>query len=275
MNSKLLLFVGALCFSALIWAPAKATNQNTFSDHNPNSDRKMKVEIWSDVMCPFCYIGKRKFEKALNQFADKNQIELEWKSFQLSPDLKTNTEISVHEFLATHKGMSMEQAKGMNDQVTQMAAQEGLVYDFDRAVVANSFNAHRFAHYAKTQGKQDDAEELLFRAYFTDGKNIDDYETLIALGKSIGLNTAGVREALESGKFADAVHSDIREATEIGVSGVPFFVFNRKYAVSGAQPVEVFSETLKKSFEEWQVENPKPKLNVVEGNVCKPDGSCD
>lgn len=235
----------------------------------------MKVEIWSDVMCPFCYIGKRKFEKALEQFSDNEHVELEWKSFQLSPDLTTNTKISVHEFLATHKGMSMEQAKGMNDQVTQMAAQEGLTYNFDKAVVANSFNAHRFSHFAKTQGKQDEAEEILFRAYFTDGKNIDDYDTLVDLGKSIGLDAGAVREALESGKFADDVHADIREAGTIGVRGVPFFVFNRKYAVSGAQPTEVFEETLQKSFEEWRKENQKSGLNIIEGKVCKPDGECE
>src|SRR5690554_559433 len=122
MKQKILLLVGLICLSATCWSQVK-TSQIKNPTNNINTD-KMKVEIWSDVMCPFCYIGKRKFEKALEQFADKEYVELKWKSFQLSPDLTTNTDISVHEFLAAHKGMSIDQAKGMNDQVTQMAAQE-------------------------------------------------------------------------------------------------------------------------------------------------------
>src|SRR5690606_34803377 len=119
-----------------------------------------------DIMCPFCYIGKRKFETALNQFPQKDRIEIEWKSFQLSPDMKTDPSKSIHEFLAEHKGFSVEQAKQMNDQVTLMAQQVGLTYRFDISVVANSFNAHRFLHFAKQYGKQNEAEELLFRSYF-------------------------------------------------------------------------------------------------------------
>src|SRR5690554_10085 len=126
MKQKILLMAGLMCLSANGWSQGKNTQLKNHTN-NINTD-KMKVEIWSDVMCPFCYIGKRKFEKALEQFADKEHVALEWKSFQLSPDMTTNTEISVHEFLAAHKGMSIDQAKGMNDQVTQMAAQEGLTY---------------------------------------------------------------------------------------------------------------------------------------------------
>src|SRR5690606_35924856 len=149
-------------------------------------ENTMKIEIWSDVMCPFCYIGKRKFEQAMAQFPHKDKVQDVWKSFQLSPDMQTDTGKSIHEFLAAHKGISLQEAKKMNDYVTQMAKQVGLTYDFDKSVVANSFNAHRFAHFAKQHGKQEDAEELLFRSYFTDGKNIDDYATLIQLGNEIG-----------------------------------------------------------------------------------------
>ena len=131
-----------------------------------NQIEKMKVEIWSDVMCPFCYIGKRKFEKALEQFPDADKIEIEWKSFQLNPDLETNPDLSSHESLAAHKGISVEQAKAMSDQVVQMAAGEGLTYHLDKAVVANSFNAHRFSHLAKKHGVQHKAEEALFRGVF-------------------------------------------------------------------------------------------------------------
>ncbi|HWW39222.1 DsbA family oxidoreductase [Pedobacter sp.] len=217
-------------------------------------ENTMKVEIWSDVMCPFCYIGKRKFEAALEQFPDKDKIQLIWKSFQLAPELVTQPDKSLHQFLSEHKGISLEQAKGMNDHVRQLAKQVGLVYNFDTSIVANSFNAHRFTHFAKHYGKQNEAEESLFRSYFTDGKNIDDYPTLIQLGSEIGLDTAALKTALEDGSYADEVRIDIYEAQQVGVRGVPFFVFNRKYAVSGAQETPVFLETLQKSYAEWRQE---------------------
>ncbi len=235
---------------------------------------KMKVEIWSDVMCPFCYIGKRKFETALAQFPQKDRVEIEWKSFQLSPELKTDPNKNINDFLAEHKGMSVEQARQMNDQVTQMARQSGLTYRFDKSVVANSFNAHRFTHFAKQNGKQHEAEEMLFRSYFTDGKNIDDYPTLISLGTEIGLDPAALKAALENGTYADDVRADIAEAQQIGVRGVPFFVFNRKYAVSGAQESQAFLETLQKAYDEWSKANPEITLEVTEGQSCLPDGEC-
>src|SRR5690606_31680586 len=196
--------------------------------------------IWSDVMCPFCYIGKRKFEKALEQFPERNSVEIEWKSFQLSPNMQTDLSMNINQYLAKHKGISLAEAGQLNDQVTQMAAGVGLEYHFDRSVVANSFNAHRFAHFAKANGKQDQAEEMLFKAYFTDGKNIDDYNVLIQLGEEIGLEPGALKLALETGQYADAVNSDIEQAKSLGIRGVPFFVFDRKAAVSGAQQTPVF-----------------------------------
>lgn len=237
---------------------------------------KMKVEIWSDVMCPFCYIGKRKFEAAMTQFADSNNIELEWKSFQLSPDMITDTSKNINQYLAEHKGISIEEAKGMNDYVTNMAKQVGLEYNFDKAIVANSFNAHRFSHFAKQHGKQDEAEELLFKAYFTDGKNTDDLEVLLQLGTEIGLDTTALKTALESDAYAQDVIGDVTEAMQLGVRGVPFFVFDRKYAVSGAQDPTVFLQTLNKSFEEWQKANPQPAFEMVgDGPSCEPGKDCE
>ena len=234
----------------------------------------MKVEIWSDVMCPFCYIGKRRFEDALNNSEYKDDIQVEWKSFQLNPDMKTDPSVNIDQYLARIKGWSLEQAKDMNAHVTAMAAEAGLTYNFDRAVVANSFNAHRFTHLAKKHGLGDAAEEQLFKAYFTDGKNTDDINILVELGTAIGLDANEIKQTLESDAYADEVRHDIYEAQQLGVRGVPFFVLNRKYAVSGAQAVPVFEQTIEKAFAEWRQENPKSPFDVIEGDSCGPDGNC-
>jgi predicted DsbA family dithiol-disulfide isomerase len=234
----------------------------------------MKVEIWSDVMCPFCYIGKRRFEEALKNSGHGNDVEIEWKSFQLNPDMATDTSINIDEYLANIKGFSIDHAKQLNAHVTQMAAEAGLTYNFDKAVVANSFNAHRFSHLAKKHGLGDAAEEALFKAYFTEGKNIDDTDTLIELGKTIGLDAEEVKATLVSDTYADEVKHDIAEAQYLGVRGVPFFVMNRKYAVSGAQAVNVFEDAINKAYTEWQKENKKPDIEVINGDSCDIDGNC-
>lgn len=235
----------------------------------------MKVEIWSDVMCPFCYIGKRKFEKALEQFPQKDRIEIEWKSFQLNPDMKTEPGKSINEYLSEVKGWAPEYAEEVNNHVTKIASEVGLEYNMDKAVVANSFDAHRFVQFAKTKGKGDDAEEQLFKAYFTDGKNTADHETLIALGAEIGLDAAEVKAVLESAQFSDQVRKDVYEAQQVGARGVPFFVLDRKYAVSGAQQPETFLGALEKSFGEWAKVNPAPLTTYAEGATCTPDGECN
>ena len=212
----------------------------------------MKVEIWSDVMCPFCYIGKRKFEAALQQFPYKDEVEVEWKSFQLDPTIQTNGNKTIHQFLAERKGFTVEKAKEMNDYVTNLAKKVGLTYNFDKAVVANSFDAHRFSHLAKQHGQQNNAEELLFKSYFTDGKNTADKDTLIQLGAALGINADETKEMLESNNFAEEVNFDIDEASNIGVSGVPFFVVNRKYAISGAQEPDTFLQLLNKVHQETE-----------------------
>lgn len=243
-------------------------------EKNTTIENKMTVEIWSDIICPFCYIGKRKFETAFAQFEHKDKVQLVWKSFQLAPELKTRPDKNIHQFLSEHKGVSLGQAKGMNQHVTQLARQVGLIYNFDKSIVANTANAHRFTHFAKQHNRQNEAEEILFRSYFTDGKNIDDYETLIALGEEIGLNAGALKTALENGSYADNVRADIYEAGQIGVRGVPFFLFNRRYAVSGAQESNMFLEALQKAFDEWRKSNPEIELEVMEGQSCMPEGDC-
>ncbi len=234
----------------------------------------MKVEIWSDVMCPFCYIGKRKFEAAMAQFPQRDNIEVVWKSFQLQPDLKTDPTKNTIEHLAESKGWTMAYAKQAVSQVVAMAESVGLKYDFDKAVVANSFDAHRVSHFAATQGKGDAMEEELFKAYFIDGKNTADHATLTSLAVAIGLDEAAVKNVLSENIFVDDVRKDIYEAAQVGVTGVPFFVFNEKYAVSGAQESKVFLEVLQNSFAEWKESNQSGTVQVTEGAVCTPKGEC-
>jgi len=201
-------------------------------------------------MCPFCYIGKRKFEEALSQFPHNDQINVVWKSFQLNPAMKTDPGKNINEYLAEAKGWSIDQARQMNDRVTAMAQEVGLSYDFDRAIVANSFDAHRLIQLAKTKGLGDAAEERLFRAYFTEGQNTADHTTLLALGTDIGLDPTDVQAVLASNAFADDVNRDIYEAQQVGARGVPFFVLNRRYAVSGAQAPETFLGALNTAWAE-------------------------
>ena len=228
----------------------------------------MKVEIWSDIACPFCYIGKRKFENALKDFSDKDNVEVTWKSYQLDPSTQHVPGMSIHDYLAERKGFSVEQAKEMNDYVSGMAAEVELPYDLNNAVVANTFNAHRLIHLADKYGKQDLAEELLFSAYFTKGKNIQDLDTLVELGVEIGLDAQEVRTVLEGSDFSNEVRKDFADALKVGVRGVPFFLFNNKYAVSGAQPSDVFRDVLEKVRQE-EVPNEEPP-----GTFCTTDGNC-
>lgn len=235
----------------------------------------MKIEIWSDVACPFCYIGKRKFEQALDSASFKDQIEVEWKSFQLMPDLQTQPEKSMNKMLADVKGFPLEQAEAMNQQVTEMAKSAGLEFHIEKAIPANTFRAHQLLHFAKQAGKQNEAEEALFSALFVEGKNVDDVATLLAIGSDLGLDTAALQTAIDDSVFTKAVHADIQEAQQIGVRGVPFFVFDRKYAVSGAQDTKAFAEVIDKSFGEWQAAQGTKALDIINGNSCAVDGNCD
>ena len=205
----------------------------------------MKIEIWSDIMCPFCYIGKRQLETALEAFPGNN-FEIEWKSFQLDPTIEPQSGKDVYTFLAERKGISVEQSIEMHKGVVERAKSVGLDYHFDKAIISNSLTAHRIIHLAKSKKLGDEMEEIFFKAYFTDGKDLNDAQTLIELGIKAGLNSNEVKEVVENENlYLIDVKGDIREAQEIGVQGVPFFVFDRKYAVSGAQPVEAFVNTIK------------------------------
>lgn len=235
----------------------------------------MKIEIWSDIMCPFCYIGKRNFEAALEQFADKDKIEVEWKSFQLDPTIPEVAEESQEDYLVKRKGMSKEQVQGMLANVTQMAKQVGLEYHLDKSVMVNSQKAHQLIQFAKTKSLGDQIEERLFKAFFTEGKNIADIETLTQLGVDVGLEKDELQAAFTDDQYRYQMSQDIQEGQQLGVRGVPFFVFDRKYGISGAQPSEAFLDTLSKSFTEWKAANPEVKLQMSQGQSCDTQGDCE
>lgn len=235
----------------------------------------MKIEIWSDVMCPFCYIGKRNFETALDQFTDKDHIEVIWKSYQLDPSMPDVAKENYLDYLIKRKGMTAAQVEDMLENVTQMAKDVGLEYHLKKSVIVNSLNAHKLIQFAKTKGLGDQAEERLFLAFFTEGKNIADLDTLTQLGEDIGLDEAEIKSAFTDDTYVSLVKQDIQEAQKIGVQGVPFFVLDRKYGVSGAQPSQAFSANLEQAFAEWRAENPETKLEVTQGQSCTPDGNCE
>ena len=215
-----------------------------------NSTHEMTIEIWSDIACPFCYLGKRTLEQALTNFPQGKEVNIIWRSFQLNPDVKTDTSLFTYDYLRDYKGISIEQAKQMTAGISERGHDIGITYHFEKAIVSNTRKAHEAIHFAATFGKQSDMKEALLRAHFTEGKNVDDFGVLVEIAQTLNLNTEDFLDALTTSKYSIEVEKDQQMAQEIGVRGVPFFVFNRKYAVSGAQPVEVFQETLEKAFTE-------------------------
>jgi predicted DsbA family dithiol-disulfide isomerase len=205
----------------------------------------MEIEIWSDVVCPFCYLGKRRFEKALEDFPGRDEVNVTWKSFQLHPGLKATPGQGLETYLAERKGWSLAQIRATHDRLAQAGSELGLDYRFEDAVIADTFDAHRLIQLAKAEGKGDAMEERLFRAYFTEGRDLGDATVLSELAGEAGIDpvkTAALMADKES--LAEAVKSDIEEAERFGVNGVPFFVFDRRFAVSGAQDTELFRRAL-------------------------------
>lgn len=210
----------------------------------------MKIEIWSDVMCPFCYIGKKNFEQALEKLPFKEEVEVEWKSFQLDPTLEPSETKTTAEYFREKKGFPEEQAKQMTAQVIQMGKASGIDFNFEQALITNTFPAHKLLHLAKKHGKSSEMEEELFKAHFLNGENIGNIEVLSDLAQNIGVSKEEALQTLRSDEFDDHVSQDIQEARNNGVSGVPFFILNGKYSVSGAQPSQVFEEALTQTYNE-------------------------
>ncbi len=207
----------------------------------------LTVEIWSDVVCPWCYVGKRRLESALAKFG--RPVEVVWRSFELDPSAPRERELPAAEHLAAKYGMSVEQAQASQSQLTELAAAEGLEYHLDRTRGGNSFDAHRMIHLAAAHGLQDAAKERLMRAYFTEAEPIGDPDTLVRLMAEIGIDDDEARAVVQGDAYTDAVREDEHVATRIGIQGVPFFVLNRRYGVSGAQPAEVLLEALARTEE--------------------------
>ncbi|OBR66625.1 disulfide bond formation protein DsbA [Paenibacillus oryzae] len=205
----------------------------------------MKIEIWSDYVCPFCYIGKRRLESALEQFAPQNEVVIEYKSFELNPHASLYEGKNMHQMLSEKHGLSIEQAKKANAELGQQAAKMGLVYNFDQMKPTNTFDAHRLTQFAKSVGKDKELAEKLFYSYYTDAKLISDHETLADIAESVGMNRDESMAVLQDpSQYANEVRSDEAAAKQLGIKGAPFFVIDRKYAISGAQPTEVFINAL-------------------------------
>ncbi len=210
----------------------------------------MRVEIWSDVVCPWCYIGQRRFERALESFAHRDDVTVVHRSFQLDPTApKGRTENTVT-MLAGKYRRSIEEATAMMVQVEQTAAGEGLEYHLTKTVSGNTVDAHRVLHLAKEHGVQDAAEDRFYRAYFTEGQSLFDHESLTRLAAEAGLDAAEVTRVLKEGTYAEAVEADSAEAHGLGATGVPFFLIDGRYVVSGAQPAEVFGQALEQAWAE-------------------------
>lgn len=213
----------------------------------PHMSAAIIVDVWSDVVCPWCFIGKRRFERGVELYREQGgtlDVEVTYHSFLLAPDTPQDFDGSVADFLARHKGLPAGQVRQMLDQVTQVAAQEGLAYDFDAAQHTTTLTAHELLHLAAAHGKQDAMVERLFRAYFEEGRHIGRTDDLVALAVDVGLDEAEVRAALADRRYADAVEQDFAQARAYGISGVPFFVVDGRYGVSGAQGAEVFAQAL-------------------------------
>ncbi|MFE7844962.1 DsbA family protein [Microbacterium sp. NPDC057407] len=219
----------------------------------------IKIDVWSDIACPWCYIGKRNLEKGLAEASgdqDAPVVDVVFHSFELSPDTPVDFDGGEADYLATHKGISADQARQMLDRVTGVAAEAGLDYRFDLLKHTNTVKAHELLHFAKEQGRQHELAERLMSAYFTEGRHLGQEDELVDLAADAGLDPEAAREALRSERYLPAVRADQAQAQAYGINGVPFFVIDGKYGVSGAQPAEAFAQIVRQVWEEHRDEAP-------------------
>lgn len=231
---------------------------------------RIKVDIWSDVACPWCYIGKRRFETALAEFPQRSQVDVVWHSFELDPSAALVNPTHPRDNLAAKYGETPEGAQKMLDHMTSLAADEGLDFHFEALKLTNTFQAHQVIHMASEYGLQDAMKERLLKAYLSAGEDLGNVDALVRLAEDVDLDGSKVRAALEHQTYAQAVRSDEAQAQAYGVSGVPFFVLNEKYGVSGAQPPEVFLSALSQVRQE---QRPLQLIGAADAEACE-DGSC-
>ncbi|MGN9841348.1 DsbA family oxidoreductase [Nonomuraea sp. H19] len=207
----------------------------------------LRIDIWSDVVCPWCYIGKRRLETALGRFEHADEVEMHWHGFQFDPSHPKGHHEPVFDTLAKKIGAPHAQVRQMTQQVTDLAAAEGLAYALDRAVSVNTLDAHRLTHLAAQQGLGGEMHERLLKAHLVEGEVVDDLDTLVRLGGEVGVPEDEAGQVLRGTKYAGEVDADIREARRFGITGVPFFMLNRTYGVSGAQSADTFLTALRKA----------------------------
>ncbi|MGW6459297.1 DsbA family oxidoreductase [Streptomyces sp. NPDC055078] len=240
----------------------------------------MRVEIWSDIACPWCYIGKARFEKGLAVFAHRDQVEVVHRSFELDPDRAKGDTAAVVDMLAQKYGRSREEALAMEEHVASSARAEGLGYRTEGRDHGSTFDIHRLLHFARSHGRQDELLNLAYRVNFAEERSVYDPEVLVALAVDAGLDEAGSRAVLADGTaYADAVRADEREAAELGANGVPFFVFDRRYGVSGGQPAELFTQALDQAWQgragSQSAPADVPAAAPADAPACDSDGSCE
>lgn len=231
----------------------------------------MQVEIWSDIACPWCYIGKRRFEAALRRFEHAEAIDVRWRSFELDPAAPAVRPVGVVEHLATKYGQTPAAARAMVDNIEQVAAGEGLEFHMDATAGGNSFDAHRLLHLALERGRQDELKEALLRGYFTDGIPVADRTALADAAVGAGLDRAEVEAVLDGRDYAEAVRDDEAQAHALGISAVPFFVLERTYGVAGAQPADVLLNALRRA---WTDTHPLEPIGAADAGGACDDGSC-
>lgn len=207
----------------------------------------MKIEIWSDIFCPFCYIGKRRFENALNKFENKEAVEVQFRSFELNPNAEKINNNNIHQAIAEKYGIILDEARSNNENIVKQAKGLGLDFNFDSLILTNSFDAHRIIHFAKDYGKNNEMVEALFKAYFTDSKNISDFNTLGDIVRSIGLDKDEAIKVLNSNKYEKEVREDEALARRYSITSVPTFIINNKFIVTGAQSEDIFLMALRNS----------------------------
>lgn len=237
----------------------------------------MKVEVWTDIMCPYCYIGKIHYEKALQQFEHANDVELEWKAFQLNPELPGNGKgYAVTEYLTQMAGLSEEQMNQMFKSVKQLAEEAGVTSNLPNAIAANTRDAHRLIKLAATKGVDSEVLRNISKAYFEDGNDYSDREFLVSVGVEAGLNKQEILTMFDSEDYLYEINQDIQEMANLGFDTVPTFLMDRRQAIIGSEPVDLFLKVLRKAHNDWKSRNEKEQeITVSKGKSCSADGVCE